>query len=317
VDRRLIAAAVVAATAIVFPFAAPRAEYAVDVLFLIFLYGAMATAWNYVGGFAGQVSFGHAAFLGIGAYATMILIQSNVSLWIAVPVSALLPGLYSLLIGIPAFRLRGPYFSIGTIGIGEATRLIALNLNGLTGGASGLTLANAPPKGVLYFAALALCAASIGVAVWIKSSRFGFALAAVRQDPDAAETLGVATTVAKTQALFLSACVLGVAGSIYALYYQFISPDSVFGFSTAISFVIMPIIGGVGTIAGPLIGAVIYTFVREQLTALLANFSNADLLAFGLLLIAIVVFEPRGILGLVDRLRNRTRAKPPEPIADG
>jgi branched-chain amino acid transport system permease protein len=142
-------------------------------------------------------------------------------------------------------------------------------------------------------------------------------LAAVRQDPDAAETLGVATTVVKTQALFLSACVLGVAGSIYALYYQFISPDSVFGFSTAISFVIMPIIGGVGTIAGPLIGAVIYTFVREQLTALLANFSNADLLAFGLLLIAIVVFEPRGILGLVDRLRNRMRAKPPEPVADG
>jgi branched-chain amino acid transport system permease protein len=317
VDRRLIATAFVAAAAIVFPFAAPHAEYAIDVLFLIFLYGAMATAWNYIGGFAGQVSFGHAAFLGIGAYTTMIMIQSNVSLWIAVPVSALLPGLYSLLIGIPAFRLRGPYFSIATIGIGEATRLIALNLNSLTGGASGLTLSSAPPKVVLYFAALALCAVSIAIAAWIKNSRFGYALAAVRQDPDAAETLGVATTITKTQALFLSACVLGVAGSIYALYYQFISPDSVFGFSTAISFVIMPIIGGVGTIAGPLIGAVIYTFVREQLTALLANFSNADLLAFGLLLIAIVVFEPRGILGLVDRLRNRTRAKPVEPAADG
>jgi branched-chain amino acid transport system permease protein len=317
VDKRLIAAAVLVAAAVAFPLVAPHAEYAIDVLFLIFLYGAMATAWNYVGGFAGQVSFGHAAFLGIGAYATMILIQSNVSLWIAVPVAALLPGLYSLLIGIPAFRLRGPYFSIATIGIGEATRLIALNWNSLTGGASGLTLANAPPKIVLYFAALVLCAASVLIAAWIKGSRFGYALAAVRQDPDAAETLGVATTVAKTQALFLSACLLGVAGSIYVLYYQFISPDSVFGFSTAISFVIMPIIGGVGTISGPLIGAVIYTFVREQLTALLANFSNADLLAFGLLLIAIVVFEPGGVLGIVRMLRDRMRAKPPEAVADG
>ena len=316
-DRRLIGSAAVLAAALAFPLVMPNAEYAIDVLFLIFLYGAMATGWNYIGGFAGQVSFGHAAFLGIGAYATMILIQAGVSLWVAVPVSALLPGLYSLVIGIPAFRLRGPYFSIGTIGIGEATRLIALNWTSLTGGASGLTLTAAPPKVALYYAALALCAASIAIAAWIKASRFGYALAAVRQDPDAAETLGVATTVAKTQALFLSACVLGIAGSVYALYYQFISPDSVFGFSTAISFVIMPIIGGVGTIAGPLIGAVIYTFVREQLTALLANVSNADLLAFGVLLIAIVVFEPRGILGIVDMLRRRARAKPPAPIADG
>jgi len=189
----------------------------------------MATAWNLLGGFAGQVSFGHAAFLGIGAYTTAIFSQLGISLWIAVPVGALLAGAFSLVIGIPAFRLRGPYFSIATIGIGEATRLIALNWTSLTGGASGLTLAAAPPLVVQYFAALALCAVSVALAAWIKISRFGYALSAIRQDPDAAETLGVATTVAKTQALFLSACLLGVAGSIYALHYLFISPDSVFG----------------------------------------------------------------------------------------
>ncbi|HEX3468103.1 MAG TPA: branched-chain amino acid ABC transporter permease [Candidatus Elarobacter sp.] len=306
------------AAAIVFPFVAPNAEYALDMLFLIFLFGAMATAWNYVGGFAGQVSFGHAAFLGIGAYATTILLMAHVSLWIAVPVSAILPGIYSLLIGIPAFRLRGPYFSIGTIGIGEATRLIALNWDTLTGGASGLTLGGAPPKVELYFAAFALCVAAIAIAVWIKRSRFGYALAAVRQDTDAAETLGVATTVAKTQALAISACVLGVAGSVYALYYQFISPDSVFGFGTAIALVIMPLIGGIGTISGPLIGAVIYTFVREQLTGLLANVANADLLVFGLLLIAIVVFEPGGILGIAAALQRRfTKRTPALPQPDG
>jgi branched-chain amino acid transport system permease protein len=313
VASRTAAAAIVLAALAAAPFLAARSEYAIEVLFLIFLYGAMATAWNLLGGFAGQVSFGHAAFLGIGAYATTILISNGVSLWIAVPVSALLPGLFSLLIGVPAFRLRGPYFSIATIGIGEATRLIALNWTSLTGGASGLTLAGAPPMLQQYFAALALLVAAVGLAAWIRVSRFGYALAAVRQDPDAAETLGVATTVVKSQALFLSACILGVAGSIYALHYLFISPDSVFGFSTAVSFVIMPIIGGLGTVTGPLIGAVVYTFIREQLAATLAN---ADLLAFGVLLIAIVVFEPRGILGIADRIRA-LRKRPAVTVADG
>ena len=300
-------AAIAVAALSAVPFVAPRAEYALDVLFLIFLYGAMATAWNLLGGFTGQVSFGHAAFLGIGAYATTIMTASGVSLWLSVPVSALLAGLYSLVIGIPAFRLRGPYFSIATIGIGEATRLIALNWTSLTGGASGLTLAGAPPLLQQYFAALTLLVAAVGLAAWIRVSRFGYALAAVRQDPDAAETLGVATTVVKTQALFLSACILGVSGSVYALHYLFISPDSVFGFSTSISLVIMPIIGGLGTVTGPLIGAVVYTFIREQFAATLAN---VDLLAFGVLLIAIVVFEPRGILGIADRVRAWRRTRP-------
>jgi branched-chain amino acid transport system permease protein len=307
VAKPLLYAAIVLAVLIAVPFAASGSEYAIDVLFLIFLYGAMATAWNLVGGFAGQVSFGHAAFLGIGAYTTTILTGAGTSLWIAVPVSAVLAGLFSLVIGIPAFRLRGPYFSIATIGIGEATRLIALNWTSLTGGASGLTLAGAPSIVQQYFAALALLVTAVGIAAWIRVSRFGYALAAVRQDTDAAETLGVGTTIAKTQALFISACILGLCGSVYALHYLFISPDSVFGFSTSIALVIMPIIGGLGTVIGPLIGAVVYTFIREQLEATLPN---ADLLAFGVLLIAIVVFEPRGILGIAERIRRGLGRRP-------
>jgi branched-chain amino acid transport system permease protein len=318
VDKRTAAFAacgLTVAVAIAVPFVASSAEYVLDVLFLIFLYGAMATAWNLLGGFAGQVSFGHAAFMGIGAYTTAICSGLGVSLWLAVPAGALLAGVFSLVIGIPAFRLRGPYFSIATIGIGEATRLIALNWTSLTGGASGLTLSVAPPIVAQYFAALLLCVVCVALAAWIKTSRFGYALAAVRQDPDAAETLGVATTVAKTQALFISACLLGVAGSIYALHYLFISPDSVFGFNTSIGFVIMPIIGGLGTVMGPLIGAVVYTYIREQLSA---TFANLDLLTFGVLLIAIVVFEPRGILGIVDRLRKRRARADVTPVpADG
>ena len=311
---KTIATAVVLLVLIAVPFAAPNAEYMLDILFLIFLYGAMSSGWNLVGGFAGQVSFGHAAFLGIGAYTTAIGLKAGMPLPLAIALSGVLAALYSLLIGLPCFRLRGPYFSIATIGIGEATRLIALNWTSLTGGASGLTLGGAPPIVPQYFGALALCAVAIAISYWIKISRLGYALAAVRSDTDAAETLGVNTTIAKTQALVISAFILGVAGSVYAQHYLFISPDSVFGFSTSISLVIMPIIGGVGTIAGPVIGAVIYTFIREQLEA---NFQNLDLLAFGFLLIAIVLFEPKGILGAFDRFAKKRKRPASMPLAGG
>lgn len=301
-SRRLVWSLVAIAVAAVVPLLAPHAEYALDLLFLVFLYGAMASGWNILGGFAGQVSFGHAAFLGIGAYTAAILVGRGWPIWATVLPAGLLAALYSLAIGLPAFRLRGPYFSIATIGIGEATRLIALNWTDLTGGASGLTLALAPPVTVQYEAALALCVATLGVSAWIASSRFGYALAAIRADTDAAESLGVDTTLAKTQALVISAFVLGVAGSVYAMHYLFISPDSVFGFSTSISLVVMPLVGGVGTVLGPLLGAGIFTVLREQLEA---NFQNLDLLVFGVLLCAIVLFEPRGVLGLINRLVRR------------
>lgn len=299
-----VAFAAIVLAAVAFPFVAPGAEYALDVLFLVVLYGAMSAGWNIIGGFAGQVSFGHAAFLGIGAYTTAIAIQHGVPLALAFAMSGALAAIFSLLIGLPCFRLSGPYFSIATIGIGEATRLIALNWTSLTGGASGVTLSTTLPIVTQYFAALALCVVVVLVTVWIQRSRLGYALAAVRADPEAAETLGVNTTIAKTQALFISAFILGCAGSIYALHYLFISPDSVFGFSTAIALVIMPIIGGIGTVSGPLIGAVIYTAIREQLEA---NFQNLDLLAFGLLLMAIVLYEPKGLLGAYQRFANRKR----------
>lgn len=297
-------AGVALTAAIAFPFVAPQAEYPLQVLFLVYLYGTMATGWNVLGGFAGQVSFGHAAFLGIGAYTTGLLWNAGWSPYATIPVAGALAALFSLIIGPPVFRLRGPYFSIATIGIGEATRLIALNWSKLTGGASGLTLPAAPSAHAQYFLGLSLCVAALAAAAWIKSSRFGYALAAVRQDADAAETLGVEGTIAKTQALFVSALIVGAAGSVYAMHYIYLSPDSVFGFSTAISLVLMPIIGGVGTVFGPLFGAAIYTFIREQF---IARFQNMDLLAFGVLLIAIVLFEPKGLAGAFNRARARLR----------
>jgi len=302
VRNRALGAGLALVVALALPLVAPHADYLLDVAFLVLLYGAMATGWNVLGGFAGQVSFGHAAFLGIGAYTAAILVGLGWPIWATALPAGAIAGLYSLLIGWPTFRLRGPYFSIATIGIGEATRLIALNWTSLTGGASGLTLASAPTPVVQYYAALGLCAGAVGASAWIKGSRFGYALAAIRSDTDAAETLGVDTTLAKTQALVVSAFILGVAGCVYAMHYLFISPDSVFGFSTSISLVVMPIVGGLGTVLGPLLGAAIFTVLREQLEA---NFQNLDLLVFGVLLCAIVLFEPAGLLGVFDGLRRR------------
>ncbi len=313
-SKRAVGVGLLLLAAVLFPVFEPRAEYALDVLFLVFLYGAMATGWNVLGGFAGQVSFGHAAFLGIGAYASAILVARGWPIWATAPLAGGLAAFYSLLIGLPAFRLRGPYFAIATIGIGEATRLVALNWVGLTGGASGLTLSIAPSPAYQYYIALFVCVASVGAAAWIRGSRFGYSLAAIRSDTEAAETLGVDTTLAKTQALFVSAFILGVAGSVYAMHYLFISPDSVFGFSTSISLVVMPIVGGIGTLAGPLLGAAIFTVLREQLEA---NFPNLDLLAFGVLLCAIVLFEPRGLLGLFERIARAFGHMRPQKAAAG
>ena len=270
-------------------------------LFLIFLYGAMATAWNLLGGLAGQISFGHAAFLGIGAYATTVLLANGTPLAVAVVVSALLAGAYSLLIGVPAFRLRGPYFSIATIGIGEATRLIALNWNSLTGGASGLTLSSAPPLRTQYFAALLLLAGrgrdrrvDQSVALRVRAGRgpagYRRRRNARRRDDVREDASAVHLRLHPRRRGERLRGALSVHQP--GLRVRLLDLDRVRHHADH---------RRLGTVAGPLIGAVVYTFIREQFAATLGN---ADLLAFGVLLIAIVVFEPKGILGIVDRIRR-------------
>ena len=286
-------AVVAVAAAAAVPLVAPHADYLLDVAFLVLLYGAMATGWNVLGGFAGQVSFGHAAFLGIGAYTAAILVAQGWPIWATALPAGLLAALYSLLIGWPSFRLRGPYFSIATIGIGEATRLVALNWTSLTGGASGLTLSSAPSPVVQYYAALALCCGAVGTggADQVVAFRLWRSRRSART-PMPRRRSASTRRCSKTQALAVSAFILGVSGCVYAMHYLFISPDSVFGFSTSISLVVMPIVGGLGTVLGPLLGAAhLHGVMREQFEA---NFQNLDLLVFGVLLCAIVLFEPGG-----------------------
>ncbi|HET6314844.1 MAG TPA: branched-chain amino acid ABC transporter permease [Chloroflexota bacterium] len=295
-----------------------------------FLFITLSVAWNIIGGYAGQTSFGHAAFYGLGAYTTGVLAVGKLGA-LQLPALSTLPlagaaaALYAVLIGYPTLRLRGPYFSIATIGVGEATRILALNMPALTGGASGLTLPQPQtPAAVqlyalqMFYLLLAWMVAVLVVSAWIKNSRFGLGLLAVNMDTDAAETVGVNTARAKILAFALSAFLVGVSGSLYAQIIFFIDPGAVFGFNNSIAMVLMATIGGIGTLWGPVLGAIVYYVVDNRLSTteldLLGQriaLTNFTLLLYGTLLVAIILAEPRGLVGIGARVIKRLARRGP------
>jgi branched-chain amino acid transport system permease protein len=270
--------------------------------FLTFVFVTLAIAWNLVGGFAGQISFGYAAFFGTGAYVTAILwARHGWNPGATLPLAGLGALIVALVVGVPCFRLAGPYFSIATIGVGEAARVLALNLDRLTGGASGLNLPlQVPSKPVFYWSGLALAVVAFAVSAWVQQSRLGLALVALRMDQSAAESLGVRTALAKNVAHCLSAFLVGIAAGLYVVYFSYVHPDQAFGFDLSIGMVLMGVIGGVGTLWGPVLGAAVFYPVRQVILSdpTLVAF---NLLLYGGLLIVIVLFEPRGLVGLLGR----------------
>jgi branched-chain amino acid transport system permease protein len=304
--RRFVAPVALVLILAVVPALFPDALYVVGLLFLSFIFVTLAVAWNMVGGYAGQVSFGYAAFFGTAAYVTAIL-WSRYG-WepvLTLPLAGLAAVIVSLIVGLPCFRLLGPYFSIATIGIGEASRVLALNLDQLTGGASGLNLPlSVPPKSWFYWSGLVLAVVAVAVSAWMRSSRVGLGLFALRMDQDAAESLGLNTAVYKNIAHSTSAFLVGVAAGLYVVYFSYVHPDQVFGFSLSIGMVLMGVIGGVGTVWGPVLGAAIY-FPVQQLLLSQPSLVKFNLLIYGGLLIAIVLFEPGGLLGVVRRVVRR------------
>ncbi len=329
---RTIISLLLAVLALAFLAALPilfRGSYWQNLGFITFLFAGMSVAWNILGGYGGQVSFGHATFLGLGAFTTAaIALRTGIAPPLTIPIAGLVAMLYGLLWGYPTLRLRGPYFSIATIGIGEATRLLMINLDDLlrdapwlnelvksrplTGGASGLTLRT--PSDIqsyalnYYYAALAFMVMVMVISWWIRRSRFGLALFAINMDADAAETLGVSTARVKVLALMVSAFLVGIGGSLYAQYFLFIDPREMFSFQNSIAMVLMPIIGGIGTLWGPVVGAVVFTVVQDrvstahfELGALSINLVQFNLLLYGTLLVLIILFEPGGVLGLLRR----------------
>ena len=273
-------------------------------LTLSFLFIATALSWNWLGGYAGQISFGHAAMFGTGGFvAARLLLAGAVPAPLAWMVGGLAAGGYALLWGHPTLRLRGPYFSIATIGVGEATRLVFTYWDRFTGGSSGLSLPMVPgAKRMLYWEALAFLALIVLASWLIRRSRLGLALFAIRGDVEAAADVGISATFYQDLVLFLSGAATGIAGGIYASYFSFIEPNDMLGFDRSISFVLMAVIGGLGTILGPILGAVVFVLLRQFLVA---SYPQLYLGLYGGLLIAVILFEPLGLMGLGHRLVRR------------
>lgn len=280
------------------------------------LFVILASAWNIMGGLAGQVSFGYSAFLGIGAYSTVLLSLKGWNAYTTIPAGMALAMAFAVIVGIPTFRLRGPYFTIATIGVSEAVRVFAQGVE-WTGGSSGermplaygdflYKLLPGIPRGQAiflenYYSMLILAVLVVAVVWAIQRSRFGLALASIKQDIDAAEALGIDSSGYKVKAHAISAALVAAAGSLYAINFQYIAPNSVFAFTMSLQIVLMPVIGGVGTLIGPIIGGMVFGYLQIKLLTIQA-LRDSNLMIYGLLLIIVMLFEPLGILGLVRRV---------------
>jgi branched-chain amino acid transport system permease protein len=291
----------------------------------VFLFGAAAQAWNLLGGYAGQISFGHAAFFGLGAYTTAwLLSRHGTSPWIGVWAGAAVAAAVSLVVGYPTFRLRRHFFALATLALAEMARISFLNWEAV-GAAVGLYLPlqyrnrfeylmwdRKPPY---YWTALAVLALATAVVWVVDRHRAGRYLRAVEQDEDAAEMLGIPTRRYKLFAMGLSAALTAVAGAVYALYVLYIDPYNVMASRISLLVVVIALIGGRGTVWGPLLGAPFIVLLNEYTRAWLGGRgAGADFILFGLLVVLLSLYQPRGLVGLLAGLRP---APPPVPAGAG
>jgi len=315
----LAAALLAVALLAVPPFLSP---YAVHTLVLILFFAYLGTAWNVLGGYAGQFSFGHAAFFGIGAYtSTLLLVRLDVSPWLGLLAGGVLAAVFGCFGGYLSFRygLRGPYFALVTLAFAEMLRLIAVNWMAI-GGPMGILMPLSKTGDSLsrlqfreklpyYYVALALLGAALALVRAIERSRLGHLLAAIRENEDAAEASGVNTLSAKLVAMAVSAFLTAVGGTFYAQYFTFIDPGLVFGPSVSVEILLRPIVGGPGTLLGPLLGSVVLTPLSEATRALIRGRPGIDVMVYGALLVLVITFLPGGLAGAWRRARRPWRPR--------
>ena len=299
-----------------------RDAYFLDTLVLILLWGALSAAWNIAGGYAGQVSIGHAAFFGIGAYSTALMgVRFQQSPWVGMLVGALLSLAAGAAIGYLSNRLKGPYFALSTIAFSQVLLIVASRWRAFTAGSEGLPVPFRPGfatlgLGDVAWAYLILVVAVLywGIAIWLEHSRFGYRLAGVREDEDAAQALGIPSRRLKVIAVTASAALTSVCGTLWAQKVGFVDPFYVFSVDLSVRFALNAIIGGIGTALGPFLGSILITsletYLRATLSGVKSGFTGIYLIVYGVVLILVVRFVPEGLSGLTTRLRARwTRAQ--------
>jgi branched-chain amino acid transport system permease protein len=320
-----------AAIVLVLPLVVPNA-FAIDIFIRVLLFAFIGVAWNLMGGYAKQLSLGHAAYFGLGAYTSTILqIQFGVSPWIGMLAGGVVAMLASLPIGGVCFRLRGPYFAIATIATAQVLMLLFLKFRDFAWGAEGTTipnLGNSPlmmqfeAKAAYYYIALGLLAIGLAITYRIERSWMGYYLVAIGEDEDAAEAIGVNTLRIKRDIYLISAFLTALAGTFYVQYIYFIDPTTVFSFNISVEAALVSIVGGIGTLWGPVIG----TVLLEATSALLQSWlggghAGVQLTVYSLILIAVILWRPTGLLGLLTdayaRVVQPAAARKREALLDG
>lgn len=290
-----------------------RTSFALHLLIMILVWAMLGAAWNMLGGYAGQVSLGHAVFFGLGAYTcTLLLTKLNIIPWIGMVVGAALAICLAVLLGFPLFRLSGHYFTIGTIAVGEIFWIAVTNWN-WAGGARGLFL---PIKGnsllylqftskipYYYIALLFFAISMIGSYFLSEKSRAGYYFRAIKDEPEAAQALGVDIRKYKILAYAFSAATTALAGGFFANYVLYIDPDSVLIAKVSTQMCLVTVLGGIGQLWGPLVGSLVLVPVSEFTRVYLSGGGRAaDLIIYGVLIVFFAVFQPNGLLGLIRYL---------------
>jgi branched-chain amino acid transport system permease protein len=261
----------------------------------------MAQGWNFIGGYAGYAAFGNVAFFGIGAYTTGLLMLSkwHVSFFPALFAGALLSACVAAGIGLPVLRLKGHYFAIATLGVAEAFREVAGAWDSVTQGATGIDLPVRSDSAFFYYAALGFVAAGVGLTAYLAKSKLGYGWVAIREDQDAARMLGINTTMFKVAAFALSAVFAAIAGGIIAYQNIHVAPNDFFKIEYTLQMIIACVIGGTGSVWGPLLGAAVYQLLS---TFVWSHFLELHPTVLGAIIIFFVVFLPRGLMELLRRL---------------
>ena len=294
-------------------------SYLLTVFVLIFFYAYLGQAWNIVGGYAGQLSAGHAAFVGVGAYTAAVLsVSAGLTPWVGMFVGGALAAVLGAFIGFLGFRfgLRGFYFVLLTVAFAEMCRIVANNVEAI-GGAVGLyiTFTGNPRQfqfqdtRAYYYIALGLMVGATAVAAAIERRRFGVYLSAIREDEGAAEAVGVPTFRYKMFAMVVSSFLTGIGGTFYAFYLFSLQPNTVFGIPLSVEIIIRPIVGGAGTLFGPIVGSFILSPLAELTRLYFAaggGWAGVHLIVYGVLLVVVVLFFPQGAVPWLRRVVART-----------
>jgi branched-chain amino acid transport system permease protein len=316
-NKSIVAFIVVAIGVAATPFVADN--YYVKLATFVAMYAALALSWNFIGGYAGYPSFATAAFIGIGSYAGALTQNAGAPMLVAWIAAAVFVAMFAAVLGFAILRVKGHYFAVGSISVVEVTRLVASSWSGLTGGGDGLNVkimeGGADFAGrVFLFAMLSVMILAFAVTVGVERSRFGFGLKAIKQNEVAAEMVGVNVSAYKIGAFTLSAVFCGMTGAIYASWIAYIAPVDAFSILTTLKVPVMALLGGEGTMFGPVLGALVFVVLEESIWA---RFLEANQAILGLTIVVLIFFLPGGLLRMDYRRvwQNLTGAKTGLPHA--